>query len=92
MLRASRRLEILLHALYGVHPMQTRVRTLMAVVLGLASLGAITERVRDPGVTNTEIRIGNVMPYSGSLDVFGVFRDDQRARRDQWPQGALHLI
>jgi ABC-type branched-subunit amino acid transport system substrate-binding protein len=71
MLRASRRLEILLHALYGVHPMQTRVRTLMAVVLGLASLGAITERVRDPGVTNTEIRIGNVMPYSGSLDVFG---------------------
>ena len=51
--------------------MQTRVRTLIAVVLALASLGAITERVREPGVTDTEIRIGNVMPYSGSLAVFG---------------------
>jgi ABC-type branched-chain amino acid transport systems, periplasmic component len=27
--------------------------------------------VREPGVTDTEIRIGNVMPYSGSLEVFG---------------------
>ncbi|WP_334516575.1 ABC transporter substrate-binding protein [Bradyrhizobium sp. AZCC 1693] len=55
--------------------MQTRVRTLIAVVLALilalTSLSAITERVRDPGVTDTEIRIGNVMPYSGSLEVFG---------------------
>ena len=51
--------------------MQTRVRTLIALVLALTSLGAITERVRDPGVTDTEIRIGNVMPYSGSLAVFG---------------------
>ena len=51
--------------------MQTRVRTLLAVVLALASLSAITGRARDPGVTHTEIRIGNVMPYSGSLQVFG---------------------
>ena len=51
--------------------MQTRVRTLLAVVLALGSLSAITGRVRDPGVTDTEIRIGNVMPYSGSLQVFG---------------------
>jgi ABC-type branched-subunit amino acid transport system substrate-binding protein len=51
--------------------MQTWVRTLIAVVLALTSLSAITERVREPGVTDTEIRIGNVMPYSGSLAVFG---------------------
>src|SRR5690242_1873627 len=51
--------------------MQTRVRTLIAIVFALASLSAISERVRDPGVTDTEIRIGNVMPYSGSLQVFG---------------------
>ncbi len=51
--------------------MQTRVRTLVALVLALTSLGAITERVRESGVTDTEIRIGNVMPYSGSLKVFG---------------------
>ena len=51
--------------------MQTWVRTLLAIVLALTSLGAITDRVREPGVTDTEIRIGNVMPYSGSLAVFG---------------------
>src|SRR5256886_9229397 len=51
--------------------MQTRGRTLIAVVLALTSLGAITERVREEGVTDTEIRVGNVMPYSGGLDVFG---------------------
>jgi ABC-type branched-subunit amino acid transport system substrate-binding protein len=51
--------------------MQTRIRTLIAIVFALASLSAISERVRDPGVTDTEIRIGNVMPYSGSLQVFG---------------------
>jgi len=51
--------------------MQTRVRTLIAIVLALTSLSAISERVRDQGVTDTEIRVGNVMPYSGSLEVFG---------------------
>ena len=31
----------------------------------------MSERVREQDVTDTEIRIGNVMPYSGSLAVFG---------------------
>src|SRR3954468_24077928 len=51
--------------------MQTRVRTLIAIVFALGSLSAISEQVRSPGVTENEIRIGNVMPYSGSLGVFG---------------------
>jgi len=51
--------------------MQIRARTLIAVILALASLSAISERVRQPSVTDTEIRIGNVMPYSGSLAAFG---------------------
>src|ERR1700742_3916282 len=52
--------------------MQTWVRTLIALVVALTSLGAISERVREEqGATDTEIRIGNVMPYSGSLEVFG---------------------
>ena len=51
--------------------MQTWAQTLIAVVLALTSLGAITERVRESGVTDTEIRVGNVMPYSGSLQIFG---------------------
>ena len=51
--------------------MQTWVRTLIALVLALTSLSATSERVREQGVTDTEIRIGNVMPYSRSLEVFG---------------------
>jgi ABC-type branched-subunit amino acid transport system substrate-binding protein len=51
--------------------MPSWIRTPIAIVVALMSLGAITERVREPGVTDTEIRIGNVMPYSGSLEVFG---------------------
>ncbi|MGY4419376.1 branched-chain amino acid transport system substrate-binding protein [Bradyrhizobium sp. JR6.1] len=47
------------------------IRTLLASVVALASLGAITQQVRDQGVTDTEIRIGNLMPYSGTLEIFG---------------------
>jgi ABC-type branched-subunit amino acid transport system substrate-binding protein len=52
--------------------MRTWVRTLVVTVLASTLLGAISERVREPqGVTDTEIRIGNLMPYSGNLQVFG---------------------
>jgi branched-chain amino acid transport system substrate-binding protein len=51
--------------------MQTWIRTLVAIVLALPSLSAVSERVREQGVTDTEIRIGNLMPYSGNLEVFG---------------------
>src|SRR3974390_2615395 len=51
--------------------MQTRVRALVAIVFALTALGAISERVRQQSVTDTEIRIGNLMPYSGNLEVFG---------------------
>src|ERR1700740_2228677 len=51
--------------------MQTLVRTLVAIVLALTALSAVSERVREQGVTDTEIRIGNLMPYSGNLEIFG---------------------
>jgi ABC-type branched-subunit amino acid transport system substrate-binding protein len=51
--------------------MQIWVRTLIAILLALTSLSASSKRVREQGVTDTEIRVGNVMPYSGSLEVFG---------------------
>ena len=43
-----------------------------------------------PGVTSTEIKIGQTMPYSGPASAYGVigkarlslFQDDQRAGRD----------
>jgi ABC-type branched-subunit amino acid transport system substrate-binding protein len=51
--------------------MNTLARAFLAVVVALASLGAISDRVREQGTTDNEIRIGNLMPYSGSLDIFG---------------------
>jgi ABC-type branched-subunit amino acid transport system substrate-binding protein len=51
--------------------MHRSARTLLAVVVALGSLSAVTQTVRNPGVTDTEIRIGNLMPYTGSLAAFG---------------------
>ncbi|MBR0757956.1 ABC transporter substrate-binding protein [Bradyrhizobium jicamae] len=46
-------------------------RSLLAIIVAIISIGAITQKVRDQGVTDTEIRIGNLMPYTGPLEVFG---------------------
>ena len=46
-------------------------QTLLATALALTSLGAISQGARTPGVTDTEIRIGNLMPYTGPLSAFG---------------------
>jgi len=51
--------------------MNNLFRALLTVGVALASLGAISESVREPAGTDNEIRIGNLMPYSGSLEVFG---------------------
>jgi branched-chain amino acid transport system substrate-binding protein len=51
--------------------MTTPLRAVLAIVVALASLGAISERVRQEGVSDDEIRIGNLMPYSGGLSIFG---------------------
>jgi branched-chain amino acid transport system substrate-binding protein len=45
-------------------------RTLFAILVALISLSAISQRAREQGVTDTEIRIGNVMPYTGPLRDF----------------------
>jgi branched-chain amino acid transport system substrate-binding protein len=46
-------------------------RALLAIFVALTSLSAITQRAREQGVTDTEIRIGNVMPYTWPLQAFG---------------------
>ncbi len=51
-----------------------------------------------PGVTDTEIKIGQTMPYSGPASAYGVigrsrdrlFQDDQRAGRGERPQDQPH--
>jgi len=43
----------------------------LAVTLA-ASSGAVAQKKYDPGVSDTEIKIGNIMPYSGPASAYGV--------------------
>ena len=45
-------------------------RMLLAIALALTSLNAGTLQPREQGLSDTEIRIGNLMPYTGSLSAF----------------------
>jgi branched-chain amino acid transport system substrate-binding protein len=45
-------------------------RTLLAILVALTSLSAVSQRAREQGVSDTEIRIGNIMPYTGTLKEF----------------------
>ena len=62
--------------------MNSAGRLLLAIIVALASIGAMSERVRHQGVTDTEIRIGNLMPYSGTQEVFGAIGKAQAAYFD----------
>ncbi|MFC0239981.1 ABC transporter substrate-binding protein [Rhodopseudomonas telluris] len=54
--------------------LRTRAAALSAVLaLTLAaSSSALAQKKYDPGVSDTEIRIGNIMPYSGPASAYGV--------------------
>ena len=57
-------------------------RTLAAIAIALTSLGAISQRAREEGVTDDEIRIGNLMPYTGPLSAFGAIGKAEAAYFD----------
>src|ERR1700755_136537 len=62
--------------------MRMLVRVLAVVFAALISLGASTQRPREQGVTDTEIRIGNLMPYTGNLEGFGAIGKAEAAYFD----------
>ncbi len=43
-----------------------------AAALAAISTGALAEKKYGPGVSDTEIKIGNIMPYSGPASAYGV--------------------
>ena len=45
---------------------------LAAGLLAAASSGALAQKKYDTGATDTEIKIGNIMPYSGPASAYGV--------------------
>ncbi len=53
----------------------------MAVTLG--ATGASAEKKYDPGASDTEIKIGNIMPYSGPASSYGVIGKTEAAYFDK---------
>jgi branched-chain amino acid transport system substrate-binding protein len=50
-----------------------------AVLLAVSSGGALAQKKYDTGVTDTEIKIGNIMPYSGPASAYGVIGTTEAA-------------
>src|SRR6187455_2254799 len=53
--------------------MTARIRTLVAVtaIAAMTATAAHAQKKYDPGASDTEIRIGNIMPYSGPASAYG---------------------
>ena len=52
---------------------------LAAMLLGALASAAFAEKKYDPGATDTEIKIGNIMPYSGPASAYGVIAKTEAA-------------
>ena len=52
---------------------------LLAACFGLPSVSALAQKKYDAGATDTEIKLGNIMPYSGPASSFGVIGKTEAA-------------
>src|SRR5437764_13599232 len=61
--------------------MHVNRRVLVSVAAGLVALAspALAEKKYDPGASDTEIKIGNIMPYSGPASAYGTIGKAQAA-------------
>ncbi|MBK3660771.1 ABC transporter substrate-binding protein [Bradyrhizobium diazoefficiens] len=62
--------------------MRVTGRLLFASIVAFASLGAMSEQRADQPTSNNEIRIGNIVPYSGPLSEFGAIGTAEAAYFD----------
>ena len=51
---------------------RTAIASAALIVLAASSSGALAQKKYDVGATDTEIKIGNIMPYSGVASSYGV--------------------
>jgi branched-chain amino acid transport system substrate-binding protein len=60
---------------------QLRLATLSAalVILAASASGALAQKKYDTGASDTEIKIGNIMPYSGPASAYGVIGTTETA-------------
>jgi hypothetical protein len=48
-------------------------------LLAVSSSGALAQKKYDTGATDTEIKIGNIMPYSGPASAYGAIGKTEAA-------------
>src|SRR5215472_8218670 len=64
----------------GETMLSTGLRTAaLAAAVACASSGAFAQKKYDTGASDTEIKIGNIMPYSGPASAYGVIGKTQQA-------------
>src|SRR5882762_9148444 len=56
-----------------------RTAALTTAVIALTSGAALAQKKYDTGATDTEIKIGNIMPYSGPASAYGVIGKTEQA-------------
>jgi ABC-type branched-subunit amino acid transport system substrate-binding protein len=62
-----------------VSHVRLQVLSATILVLAAASTGALAQKKYDTGATDTEIKIGNIMPYSGPASAYGVIGQAEAA-------------
>ena len=58
---------------------QLRIAALATAVIALTSGGALAQKKYDTGASDTEIKIGSIMPYSGPASAYGVIGKTEEA-------------
>jgi branched-chain amino acid transport system substrate-binding protein len=58
---------------------ELRIAALATAVMAVASSGALAQKKYDTGATDTEIKVGNIMPYSGPASAYGVIGKTEQA-------------
>jgi branched-chain amino acid transport system substrate-binding protein len=53
--------------------------TAALALLAVSTSGALAQKKYDTGATDTEIKIGNIMPYSGPASAYGVIGKTEEA-------------
>ena len=82
------------------NPLRLGAFSAALAVLAATSSGALAQKKYDTGATDTEIKIGNIMPYSGPASAYGVIgkteagllQQGQCRGRHQRPQDQFHQL
>src|SRR5690348_17636024 len=55
-----------------MHATRLAIATTALALFAASSTGALAQKKYDTGATDTEIKMGNIMPYSGPASAYGV--------------------